>query len=251
MGLMSKLDAINEMLFNSGEQIVTSLTEAQNTDIKLAEHVLDQTTLEMQLRGMATNRRPIKVKPSRTGPTGNSVRAISDTEKGRIQLSPYKESMTTGSLISAQLLTGVIAGDTNVRITASPRRFGIESNGIDYNVLYNVTQDTDEWDLTTELEITIVEYIEFKDLETSTQKGITANASRQYQMFVQGDKDVDRLLAERSAMMNAKGRAADINDKGRNIFSSGDSAMRRAVSRNSSGVYDPSRFRFWKGRMHG
>ena len=44
MGLMSKLDAINEMLFNSGEQIVTSLTTAQNTDIKLAEHVLDQTT---------------------------------------------------------------------------------------------------------------------------------------------------------------------------------------------------------------
>ena len=156
--------------------------------------------------------------------------------------------MTTGSLISAQLLTSVITGDLSVRVTASPRRFGIESNGIDYNVLYNVTQDTDEWDLTKEFEISIVEYVEFKDLETSVQKGITANASRQYQMFVQGDKDVDRLLAERSVMMNAKGRAADINDKSRNIFSSGDSAIRRAVSRNSAGIYDPSRFRFWRTR---
>ena len=247
MGLMSKLDAINEMLFNSGEQIVTSLTTAQNTDIKLAEHVLDQTTLEMQLRGMASNRRPIKIKPSRTGPTGNTVRPIT-SGKGRIQLSQYSDNMTTGSLISAQLLSNVIADDLNIRVTASPRRFGIESNGIDYNVLYNVTESTDEWDLETEYEISIVEYVDFKDLETSVQKGITANASRQYQMFVQGDRDVDRLLAERSAMMNAKGRAADMNDKHRNIFASGDSAIRKAVNRNSGGVYDPNRFRFWRTR---
>ena len=246
MGLMSKLDAVNEMLFNSGEQLVTSLTDDLNTDVNLAVFILDQATLETQLRGLAVNRRPIKVKPSRTGPTGHSVKAISDSEKGRIQLSPYSENMITGSLISAQLLSGVSSTDLDLRITAAPRRFGIESNGSDYNILYNVTDDTDEWDLDTELSITIVEYVEFKDLETTVQKGIAASASRQYQMFVQGDRDVDRLLAERSAMLTAKGRSADANDKARNIFSSGDNALKRILNRNANSIYDPSRFRFWR-----
>jgi len=248
MGLMSKLDAVNEMLFNSGEQIVTSLTDSQNTDVNLAEFVLDQATLESQLRGMASNRRPIKVKPSRTGPTGNSVKPISDSTKGRIQLSPYSENMTTGSLISAQLNTAITSDGVDIRITASPRRFGIESNGTDYNILYNVTDNTDEWDLTRELTISIVEYVEFKDLETSVQKGITASASRQYQLFVQGDRDIDRLLAERSGLFTAKGRAADANDKSRNIFASGDNAIKRVINRNANGIYDPSRFRFWRHR---
>jgi len=246
MGLMSKLDAVNEMLFNSGEQIVTSLTDSQNTDVNLAEFVLDQATLETQLRGMATNRRPIKVKPSRTGPTGNSVKPISNAAKGRIELSPYTEKMTTGSLISAQLLTNISSPDVNIRVTAAPRRFGIESNGTDYNVLYNVTDNTDEWDTDTELTISIVEYVEFKDLETSVQKGIAASASRQYQLFVQGDRDVDRLLAERAGLFTAKGRAADANDKARNIFSSGDNAVKRAINKNANSIYDPSRFRFWR-----
>ena len=243
---MSKLDAVNEMLFNSGEQLVTSLTDDLNTDVNLAVFILDQATLETQLRGLAVNRRPIKVKPSRTGPTGHSVKAISDSAKGRIQLSPYSENMITGSLISAQLLSGVSSTDLDIRITAAPRRFGIESNGSDYNILYNVTDDTDEWDLDTEFSITIVEYVEFKDLETTVQKGIAASASRQYQMFVQGDRDVDRLLAERSAMLTAKGRSADANDKARNIFSSGDNALKRILNRNANSIYDPSRFRFWR-----
>ena len=246
MGLMSKLDAVNEMLFNSGEQIVTSLTDDLNTDVNLAIFILDQATLEAQLRGMAVNRRPIKVEPSRTGPTGHAVKAISDAGKGRIQLSPYSEDMTPGSLMSAQLLTNEGSDDVDVRITAAPRRFGVESNGTDYNILYNVTDSTDEWDLTSEYTISIVEYIEFKDLETTVQKGISASASRQYQLFVQGDRDVDRLLAERSAMLTAKGRAADANDKRRSIFASGDIALRRAVNRNINSVYDPGRFRYWR-----
>jgi hypothetical protein len=246
MGLMSKLDAVNEMLFNSGEQLVASLTDDLNTDVNLAVFILDQATLEAQLRGMAVNRRPIKVYPSRTGPTGHAARPISDTAKGRVQLSPYSEDMTTGSLISAQLVTQKISGDLDIRITTAPRRFGIESNGTDYNVLYNVTDNTDEFDTDEELTISIVEYVEFKDLETTVQKGIAASASRQYQMFVQGDRDVDRLLAERAAMLTAKGRSADANDKRRNIFASGDSALKRVVTQRGNAHNDPSRFRFWR-----
>lgn len=247
MGLMSKLDAINEMLFNTGEQIVTSLNDDQNTDVNLAEFVLDQATLDMQTRGMATNRRLIEVTPSRTGPTGNSVKPISDGTKGRIQLSPYTDKLTTGSLISAQLLSSV-TNALGLRTTASPRRFGIESNGTDYNILFNVTDNTDEWDVSTSLRVSVVEYVEFDDLETSVQKGVAADASRQYQLFVQGDRDVDRLLAERATILKAKGRAADTNDKNRSIFASGDSALNRIVSRNNQGIYDPSRFRFWRTR---
>lgn len=248
MGLMSKLDAVNELLFNAGEQIVTSLTDSLNTDVNLAEFTLDQQTLEHQLRGLASNYRVMKVYPSRTGPVGNGARPISDAKKGRVLLSDYTDDMKTGSLISAELLTQVEDSDLNIRVTASPRRFGMEANGIDYNVLYNVTNQTDEWDLDTELRINIVEFVEFKDLETTVQKAIVANAARQYQLFVQGDRDVDRLLGERAAMLTAKGRAADMNDKSRNLFSSGDGAIKRALNRNANGIYDPSRFRFWRHR---
>jgi hypothetical protein len=65
-------------------------------------------------------------------------------------------------------------------------------------------------------------------------------------MFVQGDRDVDRLLAERAAMLTAKGRSADANDKRRNIFASGDSALKRVVTQRGNAHNDPSRFRFWR-----
>ena len=134
----------------------------------------------------------------------------------------------------------------NLRITAAPRRFGVEANGRDYKILYNVTDNTDEWDTDTELRVVIVEFIEFRDLDTAVQKSISSAASRQYQMFVQGDRDVDRLLGERAAMMNAKGRASDMNDKRRNIFSSGDNTVLKAVNRNLNASNDPARFRFWR-----
>jgi len=246
MGLMSKLDAVNELLFNAGEQIVTSLTDSLNTDVNLAEFTLNQQTLEHQLRGLAANYRPIKVTPSRTGPVGHSVRPISSDTKGRVLLSDYTDDMKTGSLISAELISGLVDNTLNVRITASPRRFGIEANGKDYNVLYNVTNQTDEWDLDKELHINIVEFVAFEDLETTVQKAIVANSSRQYQLFVQGDRDVDRLLGEKAALLTAKGRAADMNDKRRNLFASGDGAIRRALNRNANSIYDPNRFRFWR-----
>jgi hypothetical protein len=248
MGLMSKLDAINEMLFHSGEQIVTSLTDSQNTDVNLAQFILDQTSLETQLRGLASNRREIKVTPTRTGPVGNNAKPISDASKGRVLLSDFTEDLKTGSLVSAELMTSIISSDLSIRTTAAPRRFGVEANGKDYNILYNVTDNTDEWDTSRELRVTLVEFIEFKDLDTAVQKGISSTASRQYQMFVQGDRDIDRLLAEKSAMMGAKGRASDMNDKRRNIFASGDSAVLNAVNRNSAVTNDPSRFRFWRHR---
>ena len=246
MGLMSKLDAVNEILFNAGEQIVTSLTDSLNTDINLAEFILDQSTLEAQLRGLAANRREVKVTPTRDGPVGNNAKPISDAAKGRILLSNYTEKLQTGSLISAELHTMVSSDDVGIRITAAPRRFGVEANGVDYNILYNVTDNTDEWPTDNELRLVLVEYVEFKDLDTSVQKGISTSASRQYQMFVQGDRDIDRLLAEKAAMMGAKGRASDMNDKRRNIFASGDMSILKAVNRGYGSTNDPARFRFWR-----
>ena len=47
-------------------------------------------------------------------------------------------------------------------------------------------------------------------------------------------------------MLTAKGRSADVNDKARNIFASGDSALKRVVSQRGNAHNDPSRFRFWR-----
>ena len=44
MGMISKLEAINRMLLNSGEQIVTSLDDEVSVDLSIAKYILNQTT---------------------------------------------------------------------------------------------------------------------------------------------------------------------------------------------------------------
>ena len=62
MGMISKLEAINRMLLNSGEQIVTSLDDEVSVDLSIAKYILNQTTRDYQLRGLVNNQDILSVK---------------------------------------------------------------------------------------------------------------------------------------------------------------------------------------------
>jgi hypothetical protein len=72
------------------------------------------------------------------------------------------------------------------------------------------------------------------------------SAMRHYQIITQGDEGSDAFLGYQEQLFNAKGRAADINDKKRNIFNT-NSVMRNAAFR-SAYLSDPNRFRYWNTR---
>ena len=87
-------------------------------------------------------------------------------------------------------------------------------------------------------------------MDTPVQRAVVSTAMRRYQLMMQGDGDMDAYLGNEEAMHNAKGRAADINDRRRNIFATGDSALARIFNRPFVGK-DPTRFRYWRGKMGG
>lgn len=222
MGLITKLQAVNQMLLASGENLVADLNNDSGIDTGIALSILDQVTLDFQLRGLANNRFVRKYEPD----VNNQI------------LLPFVDGDEAG-LISAELVSMHLNSD-NYLIKArvldgSPPR------------LWNITDDTDTWDTAKApyyLEITVK--IPWESLDTPVQRAIMSTAVRQYQIITQGDEGSDAFLAYQEQLHNAKGRAADMNDKRKNIFNSS-SVLRDATFRTRY-FSDPNRFRYWHSR---
>ncbi len=219
MGLITRLQVVNQMLLTSGENLVSDLENSSGIDTGIAETVLDQCSLDFQLRGMANNKVVRKLNPDVNGhlllPTGD------DDEEG---------------LIAAELVSCHLNADNRVIKTrlqmSSPAR------------LWNVIDDTDIF-TTGDYYVEIITKLVWDNLDTAVQRAIMSTAVRQYQTLTQGDQAADQFLGFQESLFNARGKAADINDKGRNIFNTGDASVRRAVSR-SMYSNDPSLRRFWR-----
>ena len=84
-------------------------------------------------------------------------------------------------------------------------------------------------------------FVSFENIDTATQRAITATAERMYQMATQGDSGADRLLGGREQMFMAKAKASDINDRKRNIFDGGDNAIKRDFGRQRN-------LRYWQAK---
>ena len=78
MGLMSKLDCINQMLLASGESIITALTDT-SVETGVAEHIFNQVVMDYQLRGLTNNQFEKKYTPSATALSASSVTPSSGT----------------------------------------------------------------------------------------------------------------------------------------------------------------------------
>ena len=214
MGLYGIKDAVNHMLISSGEHLVDDLDNDAGVDISVAIFILHQAIKTTVMRGVANNR---------------YVATITADVNGKILLPStacYAQNIeaifdpTTGEVIQTSIKSG-------------PNR------------LYNVTKQTDVFtqeELKVELVVVLGDLNSnygWDDIDSSLQRGIMESAAREYQVLTQGDLDLDKRMAVKEQMHMARGRAADINKKNRNIFYSGDVGARAAVSRRGILSNDP------------
>lgn len=221
MGFITRLQAVNQMLLTSGENLVSDLEDASGIDTGIAQNILEQCSLDFQMRGMANNKCIRKMLINSSGylllPSGDG------DEEGviAIELISYHQN-SDGDQIKIRMLS------------ESPSR------------LWNITDDTDVF-VEADYYVEFIMKLLWENLDTSVQRAILSSAMRTYQIMTQGDNEADAYLNQQEQIFNAKGRAADVNDKKRNIFMTGDPSLRSAVNRNPY-LNDPSRFRFWRTR---
>lgn len=227
MGFITKLQAINQMLLAAGEAPVADLTNNSGIDTGIADTILEQASIDFQLRGLANNK---------------IVRKFNADSNGKIYFDVGADTDEEG-IMSADLMSLHLNSD-NQQIVAKVFNDGTGSaNSIK---LYNFTDDTDVWTTGIDYYIEIVKKLKWEHLDTACQRAILASAARNYQILTQGDPAADQFLSYQEQMFNIKGKAADINDKKRNIFKDGDANARGAIFRNPY-VYDPNRYRYWRG----
>lgn len=227
MGFITKLQAINQMLLAAGEAPVADLTNNSGIDTGIADTILEQASIDFQLRGLANNKIIRKFNPDSNGKIYFDVGADTDEE----------------GILSADLMSFHLTSD-NQQIVAKVFNDGTgSSNSIK---LYNFTDDTDVWTTGVDYYIEIIKKLKWEHLDTACQRAILATAARNYQILTQGDPAADQFLSYQEQMFNIKGRAADINDKKRNIFKSGDANVRGAIFRNPY-VYGINSVRYWRG----
>jgi hypothetical protein len=158
--------------------------------------------------------------------------------------------------LDAKLLLPTPDGDEAGVISAELISFHVNSDNTQIKVrilsdspsrLWNITDDTDIFKVSEDYYVELIMKLMWENLDTPVQRAILSSAMREYQILTQGDSSTDVYLALQQQVFNAKGKAADINDKKKNIFSSGDPSLQSAVNRNAY-TNDPSRFRFWRTR---
>jgi len=220
MGAITRLQAVNQMLLAAGESLVADLEEASGIDTGIAEFILERSTEDFQLRGL----------------TGNKYDRKYEADSNAMIMLP-------SDTLSAELVSNH-TNDDGVTIISSLR-------GEPDAFLYNVTDQTKIWKTdNTEYSVEIIHKVRWEDMDTPVQRAVVATSVRKYQLLMQGDTEVDKYFAADEAVHVAKGRAADINDRRRHIFATGDQGL-ASIFRRPLGSNDPNRFRYWRGRIGG
>jgi hypothetical protein len=208
MGAWTKLQAVNRILRAGGENPVNTLASTSG-DALMAEAILDEVNLEVQMVGTVTNSEEVDLTPDANGQI-----AVDD------------------SILHVQPL------DTDKLIV---------QRGRDPTLLYIVTDNTDNFTdvgITT-LRARLVYGFEFEDLPFGLQLAIADEAARRYQMLVVGDTTMDGMLREIWTQSRAKARAQEIRSRAANIFGAwGSSLPYKAAKRTMR----PGDGRFWRTR---
>lgn len=217
MGDISKLDAVNHMLLMAGESLVSDLDDNSGLDTETSLFVLDQFVRDFQLRGVANNK---------------IIKKITLTTKGTIPIN--------ANALSVELISGQLSVD-NYRIIGVLKGTGTNK------YLWNVTDQTDQWDPSDEIRYELILSIPWEDMDTPVQRAILSSAARQYQLVTQGDGDADTYLRELEMFYQSKGKAADLDDRRRSVFTAASPKLREAMSRTS---YSRSAeaLRYWRTR---
>lgn len=220
MGALSRLDAVNEMLLQSGEALVSDLDGQSGVDTSIAEHILDQKITEFAMRGIAQNM---------------AVRKFTPDETGRVLLPT--------NTLSARVVdyTGVADSDAAELVQSlgdNLQIYGLSGDTTPY--VFNVGTGTDIFDSDVECTIKLVFDISFENMDVSIQKAVIYTAARSYQMLSQGDPAADQYLSQMESYYEGKAKGWDNTSKNRNVLDS--NTALRAVLRGTRGSYgvDPN-----------
>ncbi len=216
MGDISKLDAVNHMLLMAGESLVSDLDDNSGLDTETATFILEQFVRDFQLRGIANNK---------------LIKKITLSEKGKVAIN--------ADAISAELVTPLRNNDGYNIIGV------LKGTGTD-KYLWNVTDQTDQWKAE-ELRYELILSLPWDDMDTPVQRAILSSAARQYQMVTQGDGDADNYLAEMELFYQSKGKAADLDDRRRSVFTAASAKLQAARSRNDY-PRSSNDLRYWRTR---
>ena len=209
MGYITKLDAVNNMMLAAGESLVADLQEASGIDTGIAEFILEQTSLDYQIRGLANNK---------------IVKKLQANTDGYIYL-PVGDGDEDG-LISALLLSFHMNSDSIQIIARILETFPPK--------LWNITDDKDKWETGVDYYVEIIKKLKWENIDTATQRVIMSSAMRHYQIATQGDGEADAFLAYQESLFSAKAKASDINSKKRNLFINGPTPQSSKFINNNS-----------------
>ena len=215
MGAISRLEAVNEMLIQSGEALVTDLNGQSGVDTSIAEYILDQKVTEFAMRGIAQNMATRKFSPDETG----RVLLPSNTMSARVLSFNGVEQQDQSDLVDN-------IGD-NLQV------YGMMGETTPY--VYNVATGSDIFDDNVEMVIKLIFDISFENMDVSIQKAVIYQAARTYQMLSQGDPAADQYLSQMESYYEGKAKGWDNTSKDRNVLDS--NTAFRATVRGMRGFY--------------
>ena len=213
MGAMTRLDAINQMLLYAGEMVVSDLEGDSGIDTSIAEFLLDQKSVDYQQRGLAENQMVVQVAPDTNGRIKTRTDALD-------------VSMNNPPAATTEPQVGL------------PCR--IVTRG---GYLYNLTDDTDIFDVDSLFNLGYIIQMDWADMTTPIQKAVTMQAAREYQMLSNGDAGTDAYLAQLEQKYTAKAKGEDAKDKAYSILYNGTTpVMKMLYGRNQ--YFNPDVFRY-------
>lgn len=190
MGALSKLDAVNRILRGAGYSPVNSLETDGVNDATVAEQVLDETNMQVQLPGIHCNTRVTTYTPDANG---HIVIPDETLEVDTTGVSAYKNVCQTGKTPT---------------------------------LLYDLDNETDEFE--DDLHLRIVVLIDFDELPTGTQFEVADLAAVIFQELTVGDPNLDRSLINLAVQSRVASRAANVRLSDKNLFRSSQTAAQAA-----------------------
>ena len=224
MGALSRLDAVNEMLLQSGEALVSDLDEQSGVDTSIAQYILDQKITEFAMRGIAQNM---------------ATREFTPDVDGRLHL-PV-------DILSARIIkaTGIDKAPISEVVNNIGNNLVIRGlAGSQTPYIHDLSTGSDWFGPDVKVTVNLIFSIDFEDMDISLQKAVVYQAARTYQMLSQGDAAADQYLSQMENYYEGKAKGMDNTMKNRNVLNT--SPTYRAVARKMMGRTFPDNRRYWR-----
>ena len=209
MGMLTKLQAVNRMLRGASEPAVESLTVTPTNESLFAEGILDEQNIYEQQVGLHVNTIIVNLVP--------------DPTTTRIVLPDTTLNVLGGWYSEGRMDTGEDFPDNRNRIFVM--------RGFNPQELFDLDRNSFLFPDDASVTIKYTLLMDFEELPVAQQYRIVDHASRLFQASVQGDANIDALLAQEAQISRAIARAADMRSKRPDAYRTGQNMVARRMNR--------------------